>query len=216
MKNFLTKPAVFIQIAIMLSGCASQRITTTWKTEYISPPEHQRILVVTILPDQDTSDRKVIEQNFTAILNGLGYQAVSAVSEYGLKGLANLGEENTYTKLHNSGIDAVLIVALVNTLKERNQRPANVYTYPNAYYYRRIWNYKNTLVQPGADTSKHDRYSWESLLFDLSKLEVDCAVRTPSSSKAEQLKMNDDMARKIIQKMVKEKTLKQKAGMKGF
>jgi hypothetical protein len=196
---------------ILLQGCTSPRFVTAWTTEHLSPFNYSRILVVGILPDEDSSIRKKIEENFTKALNDIGYEAVSAISKFGLKGLANLGEATTYRTLNESGIDAVITIALVNKAKVSGE-PANAHTYPNDYYYRRIWDYKTILTQPENRSNNNERYFWESLLFDLSNLEAICAIQTQPSDKATQLKTSEELAKPVVQKMIREKILKKQAG----
>ena len=48
-----------------------------------------------------------------------GLIAVSALDEFGTGGLANLAQEETYVKLCNKGIDAVITIALLDGKKEK-------------------------------------------------------------------------------------------------
>jgi hypothetical protein len=203
-------------LAVLFTGCSSNRIVTGWKTQHIYPTNYNRILVVAILPDEDSAQRDNIEKSFTVALKDLGYPAVAATTEFGRTGLANLGQDETYKKLYHNGIDAVITVALVNRSKETEHLPASSYTYRNNFYYTRIFEYKSTLTQPG-NNNKDEQYFWESILFDVSKLEATTAVQTTPSSKPDQLKMSNDIARRLIQKMKREKTLKkQKPVQKAF
>ncbi len=210
MKIFFNKrtslPLICYMIAIFCS-CASHRVATTWKTQHITPVNYNRVLVVAILPDEDSTERDNIEKNFTNALEDLGYNAVSAVTEFGRKGLADLGEDETYNKLNNKGFDAVVTIALVNKRKETEHQPAGSYTSRNNFFYKRIFDYKKILTQPG-NTGGDGPYFWESILFDLSRLEAATAVQTTSSSKPAQFKMGNDLAKHLIRRMVKEKTLK--------
>jgi hypothetical protein len=201
---------------VLLTGCSFRQVTTAWKTEHILPVTHSRLLVVSILPDEDSLERKKIEASFTATLLGLGYEAVSAIDEFGAKGLANLGEAETYTKLAAKGIDAVITVALVNRSKETDHQPVYAHAYRSTYYYNRIWEYKNTLTQPDKPGVTIDKYYWEGIFFDISTLEALCVVQTRSSVKAKQVKLGDDLARQMVHRMVREKMLKKKANRKAF
>src|SRR5882757_6020719 len=109
MMNFLhkiIKPALACCILVILGGCSSQRIVTTWKTDRLTDVHYKKILVVAILPDKDSALRRKTENNFVLALQQLGYNAISALEEFGAKGLSNSGQENTYLKLYNNGIDA--------------------------------------------------------------------------------------------------------------
>jgi hypothetical protein len=145
----------------------------------------------------------------------MGYNTVTAISEFGRTGLKNLDEDETYKKLLDNGIDAVVTIALVNKTKEASSTVVAAHTYRNNFFFNRIFQYKNNLTQPG-NNSRFEEYYWESILFDLNKLEASIAVQTPPSSKPAQLKMGDQLARHLIRKMAREKTLKKQKTLKPF
>jgi hypothetical protein len=126
---------------------------------------------VGVVKNEDVSFQKEIEQYFVNNLKGLGYHAVSALNEFGPKGLSNFGEEATYLKLCNKGIDAVITIALINKEKEISGKSYNASGYPVKYYYNRIWNYKNMQNEFSNEYSGQDNFYWEIILFDLVTLE---------------------------------------------
>jgi hypothetical protein len=172
-------------------------------------------MVVAILPDEDSVVREQIETSFKTALVNLGYNTVTAISEFGRTGLRNLGEDETYKKLYDKGIDAVVTVALVNKTKETSSLPVAAHSYRNNFYFNRIFQYKNNLTQPG-NNSPNEEYYWECLLFDLNKLEASISVQTSPSAKPAQLKMGDQLARHLIRRMSREKTLKKQRPLKAF
>jgi hypothetical protein len=199
----------------MLAGCSTNRTVTTWKTQHIAPTPYKRVMVVAILPDEDSVVREQIETSFKTALVNLGYNTVTAISEFGRTGLRNLGEDETYKKLYDKGIDAVVTVALVNKTKETSSLPVAAHSYRNNFYFNRIFQYKNNLTQPG-NNSPNEEYYWECLLFDLNKLEASISVQTSPSAKPAQLKMGDQLARHLIRRMSREKTLKKQRPLKAF
>jgi hypothetical protein len=172
-------------------------------------------MVVAILPDEDSLVRDNIETSFSTALSNLGYKTVTAVSEFGRTGLRNLDEDETYIKVRDKGIDAVVTVALVNKTRETSNLPVAAHNYRNNFYFNRIFQYKDNLTQPGTNT-RNEQYYWECLLFDISKLEASVSVQTVPSSKPTQLKMSNDLSRRLIRKMAKEKTLKKQKPLKAF
>ena len=209
------KIAIFILSVLLLAGCSSNHTVTTWKTQHIIPSSYHRIMVVAILPDEDSMARDQIETSFSTALANMGYNTVTAISEFGRTGLKNLGEDETYNKLYDKGIDAVVTVALVNKTKESSSTPVAARTYRNNFYFNRIFQYKDNLTQPG-NNSLFEEYYWECILFDLNKLEASIAVQTPPSSKPAQLKMGDQLARHLVRRMAREKTLKKQKPLKAF
>lgn len=192
-------------LSAMLCSCASPKAITAWKAEPAIPWSHQRILVVVILPEEDSLLRKTIETETASRLINIGYQAISAVLTFGEKGLAASGEEATYLKLCTSGIDAVMTFALVPA--ESHYLAGNPYTHSNNYYYNRIWSYK--LMQGDTiNTGPETDYFWESMLFDLATLEAVSNIRTMSFTKEDGRKFTNDLVKLVIRRMIKEKILK--------
>ena len=209
------KNSILILIIFLLAGCRANRTVTAWETQHVEPIQYQRIMVVAILQDEDSVVRKNIETSFSTVLSNLGYRTVTALSEFGQTGLRNMGEDETYIKVRDKGIDAVVTIALVNKTKETSTLPAAAHNYRNNFYFNRIFQYKINLTQPG--TNPHgEQYYWECLLFDLSKLEAAIAVQTIPSAKPKQVKMGNDLARHLIRKMVRAKTLKRQRPLKAF
>lgn len=175
-------------------------------------------MVVAIMPEADSAARKAMETDMVYALRNLNYQAVSAVAVFGPQGLANSGEENTYLKLCDSGIDAVMTLALIHKTKETWRQTGNVYARPNDYYYQRIWNYKK-IAAGTIETGEKPEYFWENILFDLLTLEAVCTIRTQPFTKANQVKTTGNLTEQVIKKLLKEKVLKKQptpASLKAF
>lgn len=207
---------IYLLLLVLLAGsCSSNRTITAWKTQHIDASGYHRIMVVAILPDEDSLVRDNIETSFSTALSNLGYKTVTALSEFGRTGLRNLGEDETYIKVRDKGIDAVVTVALVNKTRETSNLPVAAHNYRNNFYFNRIFQYKENLTQPGTNI-RNEQYYWECLLFDISKLEASISVQTVPSSKPAQLKMSNDLSRRLIRKMAKEKTLKKQKPLKAF
>ena len=165
-------------------------------------------MTVGVIKDDNDSIRICVEKSITEDLKAIGYDAVSGLEEFGPKGLANLDHEETYLKLCNRGIDAVIIVALIDKTKEKQFRTRRSYAYSDTYYYHRIWNYKNIqadLVDKNS-TEKGDCF-WEAILFNLSTLEAECTIQSASFSLPEN-KIAGQFAKQIVKKMIKENILR--------
>ncbi len=175
------KLQIIFLLLFILCGCASPYIRTTWKAQHAFKGKYNKILVVGIIKDEDIILRGQVEKHFMNDLKESGYNALSALEEYGPKGLSNLGQEETYIKLRSSGIDAVITIALIDKAKEKYHKPRKAYGYINNYYFDRIWNYQTIQAElidgyyPG-----NNEFFWESILFDLNTLEPLCTLQTTS------------------------------------
>jgi hypothetical protein len=150
-----------------------------------------------------------VEKHFTDYLKESGYHAVSALEEYGPKGLANMGQEETYIKLRSNGIDAVITIALIDKTKEKYHKPRNARGYASIYYLNRIWNYPTIQAElvEGRYPENNELF-WESILFNLNTLEPQYTVQTKSFKAGSAENIGHEYAKQIIGKMIKEKILK--------
>ena len=167
-------------------------------------------MVVGIIKDSGIALRSQMETHLVNDLKNIGYNAVSALSEFGKGGLANLEQEDTYVKLCNKGIDAVITVALLDTKKEKFYVPARVKYFSNLYYYNRIWNYaiiQADLISSKAQYEQSTQYTWESILFDLQMLSPVYTARTKTFDPGSTTMMAHEYGKMIVANMVKKKVL---------
>ena len=198
---------MIIIASAVLNSCISPSIRITSNKHHF-PLNHSRIMTVGIIKDDNDSIRISIEKNITTDLEGIGYNAVSALEAFGPGGLANLDQAETYQKLCNQGIDAIIVVALIDKTKEKQFRTHRSYSYSDAYYYNRIWNYKSIQADL-ADNNLNVKtdYFWEAILFNLSTLEAECTIQSSTFNSPEN-EIASQFDKQIVRKMIKEKILK--------
>jgi hypothetical protein len=204
--------AIIISIILLCSSCSSSKIISSWKTANGSR-EYKKIMVVGIIKDSGNVLRKKMEMHLVNDLKAIGYNAVSALEEFGKGGLAGLEQEETYIKLCNKGIDAVITIALLDRKKEKFYVPAKVKYYSNLYYYNRIWNY--TTIQADLTSIKGEyeestQFSWESILFDLQTLSPVYTAQTKTFDPASTETMAHEYGRMIVANMVKKKAIEKR------
>lgn len=197
-----------------LPGCIPRHMTAVWKADRVLPVRYNHILVVAIVPERDSLLRKRIESAMTAELQSIGYNAMSAFDLFGANGLSRPGEENTYLRLCDNGIDAVLTLALLPKTDQTYRLESKAMLQPHRYYYDRIWNYRDL---PGKDAQNDHARFWESILFDLGTLEAILTVRTEPFAVDRMEKTSSGLANRITRTMLKEKILKkQRPALKPF
>ncbi|MGZ8558139.1 MAG: hypothetical protein ACXWWC_07400 [Chitinophagaceae bacterium] len=195
---------ILIGVLTAFSCCSSRHIVTVWKAFPVYQKGFKQVLVVAILPEKDSVLKKQIENEVARNLINLGYPAISALETFGAKGLSNMEEETTYIKLCTSGIDLVLTIAFMNQSKDKYNPGKVSLLYPGSYYYKRIWNYKNTMAAEKNDSSD---FFYESILFDLASLQPISVFRTPPFDESENIKISNDLTKNLLRKMLKEKIL---------
>ncbi len=199
----------FILSLLLLQSCSSPEATTIWKEK---PPlrNYNKIMIVGLVKDS-LSLRKWMEDYFVKELNTLGYKTVSALEEFGVGGLSNMEKEATYKKLCNKGIDAVLIIALLNNGKEHTGVSPQVKYHTGLYYYNRIINYKSIQADPAKSkdqAGEKKKFFWEGILFDLQTLSPSYTVQTESFQASSTDSLAPKYGKVILSRLVKNKIVK--------
>jgi hypothetical protein len=197
---------------VALAGCSSTHIITVWKAQPVHNTAFNQVLVAVVVPQEDSALRRQLENELVIDLNSLGYPAIASLDYFGSAGTAGMSEEKTYTKLCSSGIDFVLIAALIPRTKEIQYHSDHSLLYPAVYYYERIVGYKNISA---IEDSLYLHQYYESILFDLASLRPLSVFRTRTFDKSQRANTSG-FAKNLTQKMLREKILKKQPSNKGL
>ena len=203
------RPFFLVLVTVLTFSCTSSHTVTAWKAPNSTTRPYKKIMVVGIVKDSSMAIRQQMETHLVDDLNDNGLVAVSALKVFGKGGLGQLEQEQTYVKLCNLGIDAVITIALVDKEKEKIYVPNRVKYYSSLFYYNRIWNYD--IIQ--ADISgkgsyeESNRYLWETILFDLQTLSPVYTVQTKSFDPSSLSLMAHEHGKMILAAMQKNKIL---------
>jgi hypothetical protein len=202
MKNTRWK---YLILLLVIAGCASSRVTTSWKAAGINPERYHKILVVGLIQDKDRSLQEQMEQHLAGDLARLGYSGVSALKEYGPKAFVNMDEKQSLERIKNSGVDAVITIILLDKEKERK------YVHGHHLYYDHFWGYYGTryrrIIEPGyyvTDT----RYFWESNFYDMSNQALLYSVQTKSFNPSNTESLGHEYGKLIVKNMLNNGILK--------
>lgn len=203
-------------LLLIVAGCTTSKITTSWKAENTVPQKYNKILVLGLIREADRTIQEKMENHFVGDLKELGYNAISSMQEYGPKAFDKMDEEAALSKLKNSGVNAVITIVLLDKEKERKYIPGNMSYSPYSYYYNHFWGYRTTLYnriyEPGyyvTDT----KYFWESNLYDMSTQKLVYSVQTQSFDPANSESMGHEYGLMIVKNMVKQNVLKQQTAI---
>lgn len=183
---------------IMLPACRSGHITEAWTNDNQVTTRYHKIMVAAVIREENDSLRNQVEREMVDRLHALGYNAVSATSEFGPYGLEKLSQEATYLSLCDNGIDAVLTVALVDDSSHVNLAKGASRKYTSRYFYDHLWSYR--LLKPISEQSK---LYWEMILFDVVSLQPQFAVQAGPFSRRQAQSRAGQLAARALQKMVK-------------
>ncbi len=200
------KPIIWLGIIVLLSGCNSSRITSSWKEENISSKKYNKILVLGLIRENDRTIRENMENHLVNDLKGLGYNAVSGLKEYGPKAFDKMNEEAALAKLNNTGVDAVVTIVLLDKEKERRYVPGHINYSPYGYYYNRFWGYYGTMNRRIYEPEYYvtdTKYFWESNFYDMSTQKLLYSVQTQSFDPASSGILGHQYGQLIVKNMVK-------------
>jgi len=201
-----------VVLLLLAAGCAATHITSSWKARDAFPAKYNKIMVLGLIRESDRRIQENMENHLAADLRDLGYNAVSALQEYGPKAFDKMTEEEALAKLKNSGVDAVVTIVLLNKEKERSYVPGHIYYYsPYGYYYNSFWGYRTALYhriyEPGYYLI-NTRYFWESNLYDMSSQKLMYSAQTQSFDPANLENLAHEYGQMIVKNMVQQNILR--------
>ena len=194
-------------ILLLASACSSSRITTSWKAKDATPLKYKNILVLGLIPEKDRRIQERMEQHVAGDLTDLGYNAISALQEYGPKTFDGLSEKEVIQMLANKGVDAIVTIVLIDKKKERKYIPGR--SYSSGEFWNYIGSRNRMIYEPGyyvTDT----KYFWESNFYEMQNQALLYSVQTRSFSPETTDAMSHEYGRLIVNDMVKQKILLKK------
>ena len=193
-----------VALLVIISGCASSKITSSWKLQSAVAPKPLKIMVIGIIKESDRSIQENMENHLVGDLEKLGYTAVSSLKEYGPNGFKKGDTTAAILKLKNSGVDAVLTIVLLDKEKEQQYVSTN---YRNQFYGYRYEMYMR-VFEPGYYIT-NTSYFWESNFYDLKSLQLLYSVQTKSFNPDDVAALAHEYGKMIVKDMVKQKVLSQ-------
>lgn len=204
------KTIKWVSIILLITGCATSKITTFWKAPNVVSPNYQKIMVLGLIRTADRSIQENMENHLVGDLRDMGYQAISSLQEYGPKAFDKMDEVNALNQLKTSGVDAVLTIVLLKKQKEKSYVPGHIYYQPYGYSYNRFWTYRTALIgqiyEPGYYVT-NTRYFWESNLYDMQTQKLVYSVQTQSFNPSNSASLGHEYGQLIIKNMVQQNVL---------
>jgi hypothetical protein len=219
-KEINMKKIHWLLLVLIITGCSSSRITTSWKAENAGSKKYSKILVLGLVGEPDRRMRDKMEQHMAGDLKDLGYNAVTSVEAYGPKAFENMTEADAIKLLFTEDIAAVVTIVLLNKEKEAYylSSPNNHPRFPT--YQDRFWNYYSRMhdrIYSPAYYTVDTRYFWESNLYDLSDWRLLYSVQSQSFTPGSTENLAHEYGQMIIKDMVKNNVLqKQVIPLKPF
>lgn len=187
---------------ILISGCASSKITSSWKQPEAVAQKPMKIMVIGLVKESDRSIQENMENHLVGELEQLGYNAVSSLKEYGPNSFKKGDTAAAILKLKSSGVDAVLTIVLLDKEKEQQYVAKN---YRNQFYGYRYEMYMR-VFEPGYYVT-NTSYFWESNFYNLKSLQLIYSVQTKSFNPDDVSALGHEYGKMIVKDMVKQKIL---------
>ncbi|HVS92044.1 MAG TPA: hypothetical protein VHE59_08445 [Mucilaginibacter sp.] len=187
---------------VLMMGCATSKITSSWKAPDAVPQRYNKIMVLGLIRTADRTLQENMESHMVGDLRALGYNAVSSLQEYGPKVFDGMDEQTAMNKLKNSGVDAVITIVLLDKEKEKSYVPGHIYYYsPYSYYYRHFWGYHTAIYrriyEPGYYVT-NTRYFWESNVYDMDTQKLLYSVQTQSFNPSDSESLGHEYGQLIV------------------
>lgn len=213
------KQLKWIISALLIAGCSTSHVTTSWKADGISPKKYDKILVLGLIGEPDRTIREQMEQHLAGDLKELGYNAVSAVTEYGPKAFENMTEAEAIKLLFTEQVSAVVTIVLLDKEKEKYYVPGRVRYSPYVVYQDRFWRYYSTMQDriyaPGYYTTD-TKYFWESNFYDLKDWTLLYSVQSQSFDPESTQVLAHQYGQMIVKDMVKNSVLQKQPVLRSF
>jgi hypothetical protein len=201
---------IIISLMLIIAGCTSSRITSSWKAENTTVQKFNKIMILGLIREADRTLQQNMESHLVGDLKDLGYNVVSALNELGPRAFDNMEEETAINKLKTSGVDAVITIVMLDKQKEQKYVAGSIYYSPYGYYYNRFWGYRTTLYrriyEPGYYVTE-TKYFWESNLYDMRTQKLVYSVQTESFDPVNSESLAHEYGLLIVKDMVKQNVL---------
>ena len=156
----------------MLS-CTSTRITSSWTAPNAGSHDYKKILVVSVIQNEDSTMRQEMESHFVDDLKDLGYEAVSYRATFKESEFRNMRYDDVRTKLSAYGIDGVITISLMATEKESTYVKDKEILKEDYIPLGASWNSqasaKQQMAAPGFYVTSKSYY-WESNFYDVAAI----------------------------------------------
>ena len=178
--NAVMKSMFFFSL-LFLTSCTATKITSTWSAPDAGARDYKKIMVVSVIQNEDSAMRKNMEQQMVADLKAIGYNAVAYSTEFKTGDLRYMRYDSVRQRLASKEIDGVIITSLLAKdnervyVKDKSPEPAD--HLPLGTFWDSPVAVKQDMGKPGYYV-KSTQYYWESHFYDVKSLALLYNART--------------------------------------
>ncbi len=193
---------------IFFLSCSNTKIISSWKAENTVTKTYHNIMVWGILTEKDSVLKGNMETHLVNDLVDKGYHAISSLSVFGSRSYTKLTEKEIVEQFRNSGVDAVITIALLTKAKEEMYVPPSIINNMSSFdhvdkYYSTVYD---RVFSPGYYVTTTN-YFWESNLFEVSADKLVYTARTKSFDPASASTLAHENGLRLIKDMAKKKVI---------
>lgn len=201
-KATLAGAAVLLMI---LTACATTKLSGTWKDEGLSGKKFQKLLVIGAAKQQQV--RELFEDEFIRQLEAQGVKAIPSYTLIPAEKM--LDKETIVSHIAENRIDAVLITRLTGSKGEREMETGNTYRVPYAYYNQMHEYYKKGLesTQEPSPATTHKVIILETNIYNAETEKLAWATASDVYVQDATYKLTKDFIKVIVSKLVSDKVI---------
>lgn len=196
----------FSLLTALLCSCASVSVVDTWRNPAVSTPALKKVLVVSIT--KKDASRKIFEEMLAEELSRHGVEAVIGHTLIPEDGRGNWSVLEKAMK--SSTAQAVLTVQTIKVERQVSIQPGYPTVYPGIWYPQAfpdwdLYGYYGSMALYGPTyISTYDIATMQVNLFDAASGKLLWAATLQSSEPEKVISVGKDLARKVVEALVKQ------------
>ena len=202
------KKMTFLGTAVLLmilTACATTKLSGTWKDESLSGKKFQKLLVIGAAKQQQV--RELFEDEFVRQLEAQGVKAIPSYTLIPAEKM--LDKETIVSHIAENRIDAVLITRLTGSKGEREMETGNTYRVPYAYYNQMHDYYKKWLesTQEPSPATTHKVIILETNIYNAETEKLAWDTASDVYVQDATYKLTKDFIKVIVNKLGSDKVI---------
>ena len=204
----INKKMTFLGTAVLLmilTACATTKLSGTWKDENLSGKKFQKLLIIGAAKQQNV--RELFEDEFVRQLEAQGGKAIPSYTLIPAEKM--LDKETIVSHITENRIDAVLITRLTGSKGEREMETGNTYRVPYAYYNQMHEYYKKGLesTQEPSPATTHKVIILETNIYNAETEKLAWAAASDVYVQDAAYKLTKDFIKVIVNKLVSDEVI---------
>jgi hypothetical protein len=204
----INKKMTFLGTAVLLmilTACATTKLSGTWKDENLSGKKFQKLLIIGAAKQQNV--RELFEDEFVRQLEAQGGKAIPSYTLIPAEKM--LDKETIVSHITENRIDAVLITRLTGSKGEREMETGNTYRVPYAYYNQMHEYYKKGLesTQEPSPATTHKVIILETNIYNAETEKLAWATASDVYVQDAAYKLTKDFIKVIVNKLVSDEVI---------